>query len=310
MGVHDVAGARVLDFGVAEKHGGLEAGLILARVCLADLADVALESADPLRTASANSIRVQTDHPLVACLGGQYAGWPVQVGKYFAMASGPMRMARGREEMLQHFKLIDTSPECVVGVLETDKLPDAEVVHAIAKDCGVEPIQVTLCVAPVTSLSGCVQVVARSIETALHKMHAVGLDPTCVVSATGIAPLPPPATDMVGGIGRTNDAILYGGRVTLWVDLPQSQIEELGGQVPSCSSKDFGKPFAETFKAYNYDFYQVDPNLFSPAVVSFVNLATGQTTEFGSIETSILNRSFGLQTSGLQTASQSGSPEA
>ena len=69
-------------------------------------------------------------------------------------------------------------------------------------------------------------------------------------------------------------------------------------------------PFAETFKAYNYDFYQVDPNLFSPAVVSFVNLATGQTTEFGSIETSILNRSFGLQTSGLQTASQSGSPEA
>lgn len=305
LGIHEVAGATVLDFGIgspegANPRGGLAAGLLLARICLADLAEVMLEPSDPTQMAVENGVRVQTDHPLMACLGCQYAGWPVQTEKYFAIASGPMRMARGREEMLQHFPLLSGDTESgkqiferVVGVLETDRLPDADVITEIAKQCHISPQNVTLCVAPVTSIAGCVQVVARSVETALHKMHAVGLDPSKVISASGFAPLAPPATDTVGGIGRTNDAILYGGRVTLWVDLPQAKIETLGGLVPSGSSKDYGKPFAEIFKSYNYDFYKVDPNLFSPASVTFVNANTGSTTQFGALDAEILRRSFG-----------------
>ncbi len=46
------------------------------------------------------------------------------------------------------------------------------------------------------------------------------------------------------------------------------------------------------FKAYEYDFYRVDPLLFSPAVVTFHNLRTGRTWSHGSIESDVLRQSF------------------
>ena len=289
-----LAGATVLDAGV-EARGSLEAGLLLARVCLGDAAEVHLapEAADLF--ASDVAVCVRTDDPVTACLGGQYAGWPVQAGDFFAMGSGPMRLARGREEVLQHLRLQER-PDDVVGVLEADRLPTAEVIDAVANDCAVNAERVTLCVAPATSIAGTVQVVARSVETAMHKLHACGFDVTRVVSGWGTAPLPPPAKpgDTVGGIGRTNDAILYGGRVTLWVDAPQESIDQVGPQVPSGASNDHGRPFADTFKQYEYDFYKVDPNLFSPAVVTLVNLRSGTSRSFGRCETDVLRQSFGV----------------
>ncbi len=245
---------------------------------------------------SSAAVSVATDHPWLACLGGQYAGWPVQVGDFFAMGSGPMRMARGCEEVLEELGLVESGGKAstakVVGVLETEKRPTAEVVQYVAEQCGVASDAVVLAVAPVTSLSGVVQVVARSLETAMHKLHALGVDPRIVQSGFGVAPLPPPAVDMVGGIGRTNDAILYGGRVTLWVDADQAEIDRVGPSVPSGASSDHGRPFAEIFKSYDYDFYKVDPQLFSPAVVTFANLRTGISRTFGEWDSSVLHCSF------------------
>lgn len=291
-----LAGGRVLDFGI-DAAGGLAAGCVLARVCLGGLAEVTVVPEQESVFGSAAAVSVATDHPSLACLGGQYAGWPVQVGDFFAMGSGPMRMARGREEVLESLGLRDvglkdSEKTAVVGVLESDKLPTAEVIRDVAEQCGVACEAVTLAVAPVTSIAGVVQVVARSVETAMHKLHALGLDPRMVQSAFGVAPLPPPATETVGGIGRTNDAILYGGRVTLWVDADQAVIDQRGPQVPSGASSDHGRPFAEIFKSYGYDFYKVDPQLFSPAVVTFVNLRTGISRTFGEVDSKVLRRSF------------------
>jgi len=168
------------------------------------------------------------------------------------------------------------------------------VIELIAAECGVAADGVHLAVAPSTSIAGSIQVVARSIETALHKLHELKFDVNSVVSASGFAPLPPPAKlgDTVQGIGRTNDAMLYGARVTLWVECDDAAIEAVANDVPSSSSKDHGAPFAEIFKQYNYDFYQVDPLLFSPAVVTISNLRSGRTWSSGRIETEILKRSF------------------
>src|SRR5439155_5941689 len=93
IGVHTTAGARVLDCGV-NVAGGLQAGIGLARACLADLADVAL-----IRGQFGPAVQVQTDHPVAACMAAQYAGWQISVGKYFAMGSGPMRALYGKEEL-------------------------------------------------------------------------------------------------------------------------------------------------------------------------------------------------------------------
>src|SRR5947209_2334809 len=88
-------GGRFVDFGV-EARGGLAAGLRLARVCLADLADVSLVPGEVDGVACPH-VQVVTDHPVRACLASQYAGWAISEGKFFAMGSGPMRAAAGTE---------------------------------------------------------------------------------------------------------------------------------------------------------------------------------------------------------------------
>jgi methenyltetrahydromethanopterin cyclohydrolase len=283
-------GATVIDFGV-HTTGGILAGQNLARICLADRAKVTVHPADssigpwPL-------IQVYTEDPVNACMASQYAGWPLQIEGFFAMGSGPMRAKRGREPVLEALQVTDDS-EYAIGVLECDQLPDCKVARLVAEECKVEPSKVFLCVAPTRSIAGTVQVVARSVETSLHKLFELGFPLEAVVHGHGSAPLPPPALDFVDGIGRTNDAILYGSHVTLWVDSNDSTIESVGAKVPSSHSKDHGRPFAETFRGYNCDFYKVDPGLFSPAMITIINLKSGRSWRWGKIRPDLLRQSFG-----------------
>jgi methenyltetrahydromethanopterin cyclohydrolase len=290
VAVHPVeGGGRYVDCGI-EARGGLLAGIELARICLADLARVEIEPGE-VAGRPITMIQVATDHPVRACLASQYAGWAIKEGKYFAMGSGPMRAAAGTEAI---FDLIGhrESPDLVVGVLETRKPPTPEVVRKIASACRVEPAAVTLLAAPTASLAGGVQVVARSVETALHKLSELKFDLSRIVSAHGTAPLPPVAADDLSAIGRTNDAILYGARVILWVTGDDASLDAIGPQVPSSASRDHGDPFATIFARYNHDFYAVDPHLFSPAEVIFQNLETGRCHAFGRCEPGVLERSF------------------
>ncbi len=282
-------GGRFVDCGI-EARGGLLAGLDLARVCLAGLADVAIVPGE-LGGRPCPMVQVTTDHPLAACLGSQYAGWALSEGKFFAMASGPMRAAQGKEPLFAELGLAEPADR-VVGVLEGRTPPTAAVVAKVAEGCRVAPSSVTLLGAPTASLAGGVQVVARSVETALHKLHALGFDLRRVVSAHGLAPLPPVAGDDLAAIGRTNDAILYGARVILHVVGDDASLAEVGHKVPSDSSKDHGEPFAVIFARAGSDFYAVDPHLFSPAQVTFANLDTGRSQTFGRLEPLILARSF------------------
>ena len=213
---HDQPGdGTLIDFGV-DAEGGLEAGCALASICMSGLADITVEPG-LLDDIGWTYVQVVTDSPVAACLFSQYAGWQISVGKFFAMGSGPMRAVYAKEQLFDKLWYREEA-EQVVGVLETPKLPGEEVFQYIAKHTNVEASDVVLCVAPTSSMAGNLQVVARSIETALHKLHEVGFDVNRIRSATGSAPLPPVAKNDLEGIGRTNDAILYGGRVTLWVN--------------------------------------------------------------------------------------------
>lgn len=260
---------------------------------MANLATIQIAPADPALWPGP-SLQVHTDSPVQACMAAQYAGWKVAKGKFFAMGSGPMRAKRKREEVLVHLEIQDDS-DSAVGVLECDRIPDPEILAMIADECNVSLEKTTVCVAPTSSIAGVIQVVARSIETAMHKLHELGFDLHQVLSAHATAPIPPTAKDFAEGIGRTNDAILYGGQVTLWVDTSDDRIESIGPSVPSLASKDFGQPFAKTFRQYQYDFYKVDPGLFAPAIVTFVNLRTGNSFRYGKTSPEILKESFACQ---------------
>jgi len=224
-------------------------------------------------------------------MASQYAGWQVKVGKFFAMGSGPMRAIYGKEDLFDKIGYRERADHAV-GVLESRKLPEESVAQYLAEKLSLPPSQLTLLTAPAASLAGTVQVVARSLETALHKLLELGFDLAQVVSGFGSAPLPPVAADEVLAIGRANDAILYGGHVLLWVRSGDDWLQEIGPKVPSRASPDYGAPFADIFDRYHQDFYKIDPGLFSPAAISFCNLASGRWHRFGATAPDILERSF------------------
>ncbi len=285
-------GGRVVDCGV-ETPGGLLAGLDLARICMADLAEITLAPGE-VGGVACPIVQVATDHPVASCLASQYAGWQLALGKFFAMGSGPMRAAWAHEDVFNAIGFREEA-DAVVGVLEGRALPTADVIAHVAQSCRVDPSAVTLLIAPTAGLAGGVQVVARSVETCLHKLHELGFDLSRIVSGFGSAPLPPVASDDLKAIGRTNDAILYGARVVLDVTGDDDSLRALGPKVPSSSSRDHGEPFADIFARYNHDFYAVDPHLFSPAEVAFRNLQTGHSFAFGRLEPAVLARSFGTE---------------
>lgn len=282
-------GTRVIDCGV-KAPGSIEAGLRLAEVCLSGRGTAEIDADNPA-SGGLRTVRVCTTEPVAACMASQYAGWELKGEKFFAMGSGPMRAAACREELFQHIGYCEKSSVCV-GVLETGKLPPETICCDIAEKCAVPPNCLTLLAARTASAAGTLQIVARSVETALHKMHVLGLDLTRVVEGRGSAPMPPVAADDMSAIGWTNDAILYGAIVDLTMRGDDESLRSIGPRVPSSSSDDFGRPFAEIFAGYDHDFYRIDPMLFSPAVVRLHNVDSGNVFCFGQTAPDVLAQSF------------------
>jgi methenyltetrahydromethanopterin cyclohydrolase len=273
-------GSRVVDCGVAVR-GGLEAGRLMASVCMAGLGQI--EILPPQGPWSTPVVAVRTDHPLAACMASQYAGWRISSEGYFAMGSGPMRALARKEPLFEKIGRLCEPEATAVGVLEASRLPPPTICQKVAQQCGVEPSALLLLVAPTASQAGAIQVVARSAETAMHKLAELDFDLAWVESAFGSAPLPPVAGNDFAAMGRTNDAVLYGAEVTLWVRADQKNLEQIGPRIPSIASPDHGTSFVELFRRYEGDFYRMDPMLFGPAVVTFHNLETGQTLRFGKL---------------------------
>ncbi len=285
------SGVRILDFGV-KTEGSIAAGLLLSKVCMSGLAEISLLAGN-IESVGWPMVQVTTDFPVRACLLSQYAGWEVKTDSYFAMGSGPMRANARREDIFRQLDYREQHHRAV-GVLEADKLPDSHTAQEIATKANVEPGSLVLIVAPTASLAGSLQINARSVETALHKLHELDFDVNRIVSATGVAPLSPVAGNSLAAIGRTNDSILYGGQVTLYVRGDDELIEQIGPKVPSSSSADYGKPFEQIFRDVNCDFYQIDPMLFSPAQIIFQNIETGRVQCFGKTNENLLKESFGI----------------
>lgn len=286
-------GATIIDAGIAHR-GGLEAGRIIAELCMGGIGAVSLSSGSPFADWPFQ-VNVMTAKPVLACLASQYAGWSLSHGEgenaYFAMASGPGRARAAKEELFNELGYRDES-ETAVFVLETDKVPPDALIAQVAKDCGLPVEALTFVLTPTTSLAGSVQIVSRVLEVALHKVHTLHFPLERVVDGIARAPLAPPSPDFLTAMGRTNDAVLFGGEAHLFVTGPESEAEELAKTLPSSASKDYGQPFKEVFQAANFDFYKIDGMLFSPARVLVTALETGRTFKGGKLDAALLARSF------------------
>jgi methenyltetrahydromethanopterin cyclohydrolase len=286
-------GEALIDAG-SHSPGSIAAGLQLAEICMGGLGTVTLVSS----TATPRwpwTLLVRSSNPVTACLACQYAGWRLSHGQgedaFFALGSGPARALARVETLFEELAYRDDATTATL-VLESSRPPPSALVAKVAHDCRLDPDRLTLIYAPTQSIAGGVQVVARVLEVALHKAHELKFPLERFVDGLGAAPLSPPHPDLVTAMGRTNDAIIYAGRVHLFVTGPASDARDLAKALPSEGSRDHGLPFAEIFKRFKGDFYAIDPMLFSPAEVIVTAIDSGESFHQGHVDLKLLDASF------------------
>jgi len=288
------AGTVIVDAGIGQI-GGVEAGLRIAEICMGGLGHVELTT-DMSTSHWPWRVQVHSSDPVLACLGSQLAGWSLSVGEgkqeFHALGSGPARALAAKEQLFAELSYHDISQHAAL-VLEVDKPPPQALLDKVIHDCNIDPTGLTVILTPTRSLAGGVQIVARVLEVVLHKLHELHFPLEHVIDGMGSAPLPPPGANFVEAMGRTNDAIIYGGYVQLYVAGTDQDAKQLAEKLPSARSRDYGRPFAEIFKSYKGDFYKMDRLLFSPALVTVTALESGRSFTSGALNAALLDASFG-----------------
>ncbi|BDH79236.1 MAG TPA: methenyltetrahydromethanopterin cyclohydrolase [Methanothermobacter sp.] len=289
-------GSTVLDCGV-NVEGSIKAGELYTKVCLGGLADVGISiPADLSKRLALPSVKVKTDSPAISTLGSQKAGWAVNVGEFFALGSGPARaLSKKPSETYEEIDYEDDA-EIAIIALESDKLPSEDVTENIAEECGVPTENVYALVAPTASIVGSIQISGRVVENGTYKMlEALDFDVKKVKYAAGIAPIAPVDPDGLKAMGKTNDAVLFGGRTYYYIESDEGDdLKSLTENLPSSASKDYGRPFYEIFKEADYDFYKIDKGMFAPAEVFINDLRTGEVFRAGFVNEELLIKSFNL----------------
>ena len=279
-------GATVLDFGV-DFDGGIEAGLLLTEIQTAGLATVQ-SRIDSVAGVTLPHIELSTDHPALALLCSQKAGWEISVDGYEALGSGPARALVAQETEFQELDYVDIF-DLTVLALESDTLPSDSVAEHVANLADVDTSGVFLPTFPTASVAGGVSLAARAPELALFRLFELGYDPSDVITASGTAPLPPIPADEDTAIARANDALAYGGKAHLVVREDFDQFSE----VPSSATTEYCRPFEQILEEADWDFYAIDDDVFAPADIT-IDVVGGPTYSFGELNESILQESFEL----------------
>ena len=282
-------GCKIVDAGV-KTVGSIEAGLQISEICLGGLGKVNLIPSEKYKNSS-YFLSVFASKPVLACLGSQYAGWSLSSQNFFSLGSGPVRSIAQKEEIFKELNYTDKSNKTSI-ILEVDQFPPAEIVKKISEDTKIKSSEITFILTPTTSIAGNIQVVARVLEVAIHKIHELKFPLEKIVHGIGHAPLPPLARNFVSGMGRTNDSIIYGGIVQLFMKGSDVELKKLAKDLPSQNSKDYGKPFEAIFEKYKRDFYKIDGLLFSPAQVIINSLESGKTYSYGKVNKKLIELSF------------------
>lgn len=283
-------GTIVVDAGV-EAAGGVAAGLAVAEAGMACLGTAQIEFTG-LNGIPWPSVVVRSDHPLEACFLSQSAHWPIRLGDFRAMGSGPACLLNNELDPGKDFNFKENS-QCAVLVLETRQLPSEDQCISLARACRVDPQKLGLMITPTSSLAGSVQIAARSVETAFHKLHTLGFDLQCLVSAVGRCPLSPPTGDDFTSLGRTNDMVMLACQVWMCAaGVSDDRLVEIAACLPASTSPNYGPPFLEALQKAG-GFYELDPGLFAPAEITLVNLDSGSTYHAGSVDSARLERMIG-----------------
>ena len=271
--------AVVLDLGV-EAPGGVEAGLLLAEIRAGGLATVSTRVGS-LDGAPRLVVETSTDHPALALLGSQRAGWRLPDG---AWGSGPAQLLREDAALTPgHAEAFDFA----VLAVEAATLPDADLASDVAAAVGVPSSGTFLPTAPAASPAGAVALAAGAAEVAVHRLERLGYDPSAVRSAAGSAPVPPVAGDEATARARANDAVAYGARVHLVVEEPVDRLDDL----PFGATRHAGASFETLLADVDGDLGALE-DAFAPACAT-VDVVGGETRTVGAVDGARLADAWG-----------------
>ena len=286
-------GTTVVDMGV-EAKGGWRAAELYTLASLGGLGIVSYESYD-VASRMLTAVRVMIDHPIEACVASQIAGWRLEVPglQHAAILAGPGR-ALNRENPDHYFDWIDYRDdhhEAVVAIQTSEPITVATA-DLIASSCRVDPSDLYVLFAPHRSLVTAVQVAARIVEQALHRLAEEGLDLRGLRHAHGFGVVPPLVDDDLKAMGRINDSLLYGGVANVSVEATDDQCAKIVRRVVSMAAEDYGQPFIEIYEEAGCDFYEIPIELHSPAELHLTNVTSGRTFSAGRINQELLLTSF------------------
>ncbi len=286
-------GATLIDMGL-NVRGSTQAGILFTRVTLGDMGLVSLGNWRLDERYTFQSVELAVTEPLIACLASQIAGWQLGQGEFATIGSGPAR-AQGAipsDQYLDSTPYRDRNPEVVL-CIQDHRYPPDSIALEVARACQVPPEDVYLLLAPSASIVGSIQVAARMVEIACHKMRMKGFSVSKVVNARGTAPVAPLVLDEIKAMGRINDSLLYGGETEFWVDAADEEIAAVIDQLVSkTSSPYYPTPFGVVFERAGRDFYQIDHDFHCIAKIQIHNVRTGKSFAAGEINQDVIRESF------------------
>lgn len=285
------SGATVIDTGL-KARGGYSTGLRVTEIAMGGLgtANLSITDFDGLKLPS---VTVETSYPKIALFASQLAGWKIKVEGYAADGSGPARALSGKPgSVFRKIGYRDTSDTAVL-LLEGETMPSDNAALEVAKACGVDPSNLYLVLTSTTSLAGSIQISGRIVEIGLFRLDFLGLDPDRVLYGSGCAPIMPIHPDMGRSMGRSEDALSYGGITSFVVDVEDDNtLKGYTEKAPSSNSRDYGRLSYDIYKTADFDFTKVDPAIFAPAVMTMNNVRTGSVFSAGRVNSELLKRSL------------------
>ena len=137
------AGATIIDAGV-NASGGFEAGKKLTELCLGGAGKAQL-GFKTYGDVTFPSITVSSDHPAIAMLGSQFAGWRIKDGDQIAIGSGPVRaLALKPKDVFEEIGYKDVSDKAVL-TLESNILPSDALIEKVATASGISADEPDCC---------------------------------------------------------------------------------------------------------------------------------------------------------------------
>jgi methenyltetrahydromethanopterin cyclohydrolase len=286
------SGTTLIDAGIQCKGSG-ELGRLIGETSLGGLGVVRITRM-VIGDLELPAVIVSVDRPKIGTLGSQYAGWKIKINKHYALGSGPARaLARVEKKLYEEIAYQDASKRSVI-ILETREMPNDEVMEYIAEKSQIAPSNLYCILVPTASIAGSVQIASRIVGVGLHKLHEIGFDLTRVRRGHGVAPIAPLENDDYSAMGVTNDCIRYGGRIFYHVKTDDNDLQEIVERVPANTSINYTQSFYDLFKSVDFDFYKLDPLLFSPAEITFNHIESGKVYHAGALNHEIIRRTLGM----------------